>query len=256
MSTPEQIQKALSSLDVNNDNHWTADGLPRLETVKLLSGDQSITRESVTSAAPGFSRASALQAVPPAPPVALPPAPETAGNAPAAVAPAVPAVPAAPVTPAAEAPVSPVQAATIAAATGLPPVDATINPNPLASVPVVNNTALLMQKSEQLTGIEKELEELNRARVDINARIRALQSTADDLRIQIEKLTPANSNQQAIQAYLQSRREALNARAEQISKVRQFESELGVRLSDLAPKRAPIDVAMARRTGHGLNRPK
>lgn len=55
-----KILEALSKLDTNNDNHWTADGLPRIETVRMLSGDQSITREQITAEAPDFSRSSAV----------------------------------------------------------------------------------------------------------------------------------------------------------------------------------------------------
>ncbi len=53
------IQQALSQLDPNNDNHWTQDGSPRIETVKFLSGDPSITREVIASEFPNFNRAAA-----------------------------------------------------------------------------------------------------------------------------------------------------------------------------------------------------
>ena len=55
-----KILEALSKLDTNNDNHWTADGLPRIETVRMLSGDQGITREQITAEAPDFSRSAAI----------------------------------------------------------------------------------------------------------------------------------------------------------------------------------------------------
>lgn len=55
-----KILEALGKLDTANDNHWTADGLPRIETVRMLSGDQSITREQITAEAPDFSRSSAI----------------------------------------------------------------------------------------------------------------------------------------------------------------------------------------------------
>lgn len=53
----QSIITALAKLDVTNENHWTAEGLPRLETVKLLAGDNGITREQVQVAVPGFTRA-------------------------------------------------------------------------------------------------------------------------------------------------------------------------------------------------------
>jgi hypothetical protein len=75
------LKAALSQLDPGNDNHWTAEGLPRIETVRLLSQTPSLTREQLVEADPAFNREAAKAA--------------KAGAAPAAV----PAVPAAPVDP-------------------------------------------------------------------------------------------------------------------------------------------------------------
>ena len=50
------IIEALSKLDVTNDNHWTEQGLPRIETVKFLTNDTSITRDAINAAFPGFNR--------------------------------------------------------------------------------------------------------------------------------------------------------------------------------------------------------
>lgn len=51
----EKIQEALLKLDTSNENHWTQDGLPRLDTIKILASDPSLTRETVSEAAPGFT---------------------------------------------------------------------------------------------------------------------------------------------------------------------------------------------------------
>ena len=56
----KNITDSLSKLDPANDNHWTQDGLPRLDTIKILSGDPSLTREQVTAAAPDFNCTSNL----------------------------------------------------------------------------------------------------------------------------------------------------------------------------------------------------
>lgn len=48
--TQELILEALKGLDPKNDDHWTADGLPRLDVVKA-------GRSAITKAAPNFSRA-------------------------------------------------------------------------------------------------------------------------------------------------------------------------------------------------------
>jgi hypothetical protein len=53
----QAILTALYGLDVKDDNHWTADGLPRLDTVKTLANDGTLTRDLVSAAAPGFTRA-------------------------------------------------------------------------------------------------------------------------------------------------------------------------------------------------------
>ena len=55
-----KILEALGKLDPANENHWTADGLPRIETVRMLAGDQTITREQITAEAPDFSRSAAV----------------------------------------------------------------------------------------------------------------------------------------------------------------------------------------------------
>tara|TARA_R110000822_G_scaffold120633_1_gene254116 strand:- start:11259 stop:11954 length:696 start_codon:yes stop_codon:yes gene_type:complete len=52
------LKEALARLDCNNDEHWTADGLPRMDAiVELLGGDTSVTRKAVTDAVPGLTRA-------------------------------------------------------------------------------------------------------------------------------------------------------------------------------------------------------
>lgn len=52
----EKILEALKKLDSSNDNQWTAEGLPQMAIMKLLVGDQSLTREAVEQASPGFCR--------------------------------------------------------------------------------------------------------------------------------------------------------------------------------------------------------
>ena len=75
-----KILEALSKLDVANDNHWTGDGLPRIDTVRMLASNPGISRDDITKEAPDFSRQNAtiptsaptvIKAVEPA--VALPP---------------------------------------------------------------------------------------------------------------------------------------------------------------------------------------
>lgn len=57
-----KIKDALAKLDVNNDNHWTSDGLPKVDTVKMLAGDQTLDRAAITKADPSFNRDAAKAA--------------------------------------------------------------------------------------------------------------------------------------------------------------------------------------------------
>lgn len=71
------LAQALSKLDPLNDNHWTQDGLPRLDTLKMLTGDQTLTRDAIASQFPDYKRTGAgqvvLDPVVIAPPVLTPP---------------------------------------------------------------------------------------------------------------------------------------------------------------------------------------
>ncbi len=51
----EALTKALASLDAENDEHWTADGLPRVDVVEGLLGGKA-DRQAITEAAPHFTR--------------------------------------------------------------------------------------------------------------------------------------------------------------------------------------------------------
>lgn len=51
------ILTALAALVVATDDHWTEDGLPRVDAVSKLSGIEDLSRQDITDAAPAFSRA-------------------------------------------------------------------------------------------------------------------------------------------------------------------------------------------------------
>lgn len=57
MATQEDIIKALTQLDSGNDEHWTDDGLPRVDVVQKLLKDPDVRRKDINEASPGFSRA-------------------------------------------------------------------------------------------------------------------------------------------------------------------------------------------------------
>ncbi len=50
------IAKALSELDPADDEHWTADGKPKMSALEAILGRADVTRAQVDAAAPGFNR--------------------------------------------------------------------------------------------------------------------------------------------------------------------------------------------------------
>ena len=59
--TAEQLKEALGKLDVENAEHWTADGAPRVDAVASLLGVQGLTRKHITDIAPDFNRTKAAE---------------------------------------------------------------------------------------------------------------------------------------------------------------------------------------------------
>lgn len=50
------LEAALKSLSPDNAEHWTAEGLPRVETIQLLTGNVDHTRAFITAFAPMFTQ--------------------------------------------------------------------------------------------------------------------------------------------------------------------------------------------------------
>ncbi len=48
--------QALDNLDPDNDAHWTANGLPRLDVLRVLTTNEALTRQEVTDVNPAFTR--------------------------------------------------------------------------------------------------------------------------------------------------------------------------------------------------------
>lgn len=55
-----KLLQALAMLDPEVDDHWTADGLPRMDALSALAGGESFTRRQVTEAAPDLTRSTAM----------------------------------------------------------------------------------------------------------------------------------------------------------------------------------------------------
>jgi hypothetical protein len=213
------IQEALRQLDPNNENHWTADGLPRLDTVKLLAGDSGITREHVTAAAPGYTRSAALGGAEPGSGMGTPsPAQETA--------PAAPQAPSQGVGNGAEQAGSGADDGTqVQKATARAEAE-----GPVAVAQRVYDAALAAKEAAD--------RELAQATAALDLCIEAQQQAGGTSTL-ADAVTGYHAQQQAQREEQAARRNALK----------------GVNLKDILPTRAKIDEALARRTGFGNRRP-
>jgi len=219
MADNARILDALRKLDKDNDAHWTSDGMPRLDTIRLLASDQGISREDVSKVAPEFARAnpviSATGAVAASPVVAPTQAAATAAAAP-----------------------SNVQSGVLEQGSGLNPVQAP------PTGPIDGDTALELATGagadEDLDRVERALtiggidvEEvrvaLNQARavldganLDLTKAQEAVASACrdvDDLTTLLARLQP-NTAQDAISGYLQMQRQRIDERVAQAQEIR------------------------------------
>lgn len=243
------LKDTLLKLDVSNDNHWTADGQARIDTVRILAGDPSITREMVDAAAPGFNKATAV------------------GYALAGAAVTAPVAGSAPAT-AAEPQGGEPNAAPLANGAQNAPQAETPQPDESGGGDDESRQAEQSEVEDfgpdavrdEVETLEAELEEIQSAMSDRRRQIDALKQEVDamaireaDLHAAIEAKTDRRSdNVGAIQAYLASQRKILEQRGARKTMIR----ESGLDLKALAAGlRAPIDSAMARKTGRGGKRP-
>ena len=208
MSAGDDIRTALGKLDVKNDDHWTSDGLPRIDALGLPSG---ITRAAVTTAAPQFTRTN----------------------------PSLDEKPKASETPPADGPVAP-------------------EPVVAGTRPVVTNPVAAMPTSEEVAQIEARVAELREVVQSHQAALDAQKSEYDKASRELDRLLELrdrltdrrNENMLGIRAVLERGKVE---RAEK-AKVAQELRSIGV-TAKLLQSKSPIDQAMARKTGHGLNRP-
>lgn len=59
-----ELKEALASLDMENDEQWTKDGLPKVDVVAALVEDENLTRSAITDAAPQFTRENPVIEIP------------------------------------------------------------------------------------------------------------------------------------------------------------------------------------------------
>lgn len=233
----EQILAALRQLDPSNDNHWTAEGSPRLDTVKLLAGGAAVSRDQLAAAAPGYSRATAgayWQATQPpaAAPTQAPPAPTSTQ----------------PTTPAASEPPGPDSVAAggndgqgqqpSADAGAGAGADAQAEPDPVSKLEAYHAEGL------------KFLASLRKERGELDAEIKKTEEALDRVVQEIDKARQAAGVGGSVFVdYLRAQQAVRDQRAARV------EAMKGVDLKSVLPTKAKIDEIFKRRQGHGERRP-
>lgn len=225
-----KIVEALLKLDVKNDNHWTADGLPRLDTVKMLASDQALTRDSVAAAAPGFSRTTATGYTAPSAEQQAPQAQGQGGSGEQQQS-------AAPQ--ASQATESDQRADDLDAGQAEQP-----KMEGSAGVATDDIAALEAALAEQ----EELVSKIRAHKVEVDKAFEEARAKEDELRVKLEEARPQRNTGNDIQDYLAAQRKNLEARAARQQMIR----ESGINLKELASNlKAPIDAARARRNTRG-----
>lgn len=254
-----ELKEALQKLDPGNDNHWTQDGSPRLETVKFNNGGNAVTREEIEKDFPGFNKstAAAYWLTYQEPANGAQQGTEGAGSEqgsgdPAATPPAAP-----------QAAQGGDQQSPSAGGEGATPAEGTLAGDPPAETE---------QSEVEVGDIDSdEIEALEKTFQEIQEHIAHLRGEVDNLNLEIDRVArieqkvhnaiqrkrrergdhkPAN----AIQEYLASQKRA----AEERGKARRSLAESGLNLKELAKAigKSPLDQSMARptaRRGRGSN---
>ena len=234
----QAILAALKALDVSNDNHWTADGQPRLDTVKMLAADPSLTRDAVTLAAPGLTRATAAGFAYPDTTAAPAPAADTAvgqGDSTENTA---------------------TGAGAEATGQGGGDSGATFSDEQAQQPEVADGLgsgpdevpSLEAQLAEAVAHTEKVRQALDMVNTELAASIKR----EDALRDEMRKAGPKDTNQDAIKAYLKAQVTKGAERAARQALIKESGLDLKALARDL---KSPLDAAMARKTGRGGQRP-
>lgn len=215
MADSNLIKQALAKLDVNNDNHWTAEGQPRIDTVKMLASDQTITRDDITKASPEFTRETATAAL-------------------------------------TQAPVAQTGQGSAGADSNEPPVDN--QPPAIQETAVIVAPVNLDEYDAAIADAWEAVDEMNQARVKFDEeyakRVKAYDA-AVDAKVQAGA---GETVVNAIQGYHESQKRLLQARADR-GRTLQEAGLTAKDLSALLPGRSPIDAAMGRKTSRGTQRP-
>lgn len=204
-----KVLEALGKMDPMNDNHWTSDGMPRIDTVKFLAGDPTLTREMVTAEAPDFTRQAllAMQATASATPPAVPT--ETAPAVAAAAAPVVTEQAGAPVT-------------------------------------IAQPVERVVDYDAAIEAAQRILQDAITARNEANDKVAEVQNALDDLINAKHASGEAETTMDVIQGYLKSQQGVLQERARRAQVLKESGVTLED-IKNLIPQASPLDQALARK---------
>lgn len=218
----ESIIKGLTALDPSNDSHWTTDGQPRLDIVRTLASDPTVSREGINKVAPGFSRS----------------APVITGGT--------------EVTPQA-----PAQPAVQQAATVVTPTTETVPqaPEKAAAPASKGDTQTTESESKEVDTVEsvtKEMEQVQEAMAYANeqrskwgSHVEECQNRIHALQNKLARLAgPGPNSQTAIQKYLENQKKLLSQRAVIGDALRSMDFD-PVKLAK--GLQSPLDAALARK---------
>lgn len=211
----DQINEALALLDPANDEHWTADGAPRVDVVQELTGLEKLVRKDITTAAPNFTRATAAAPEPEPSEGDDEQEPDAAEQD--------------------EGPDSPELAELKAQAEEL--------------VPEEPSDEVRAQAREEFAALEAKFKALAKDREDIAKELEQAQKEMDEAYDRMLKVDPDMTNGEAIQEFIKRQNQNRLDRALRTQKILQ-----GIDRKTLDP-RAPIDAAMARNNSRGSTRP-
>jgi hypothetical protein len=216
------ILAALSKLDATNNNHWTSEGLPRIDTVKFLAGGAEVSRDDITKAAPNFTRTN---------PVLDAHAPVTTQGDHAASA-------------GTETP----PATAVQATEALAPIQGShhgeVHPQAAEGVESVGEFVYAdASVEEKLAFAQTKLAECEQEVVLATRERDAVSAEVDRLVYATHQETTQQDNATAIRDYLSVQAANLEAKAEQLTRFR----ESGLDLRALVPGPAPLDAALSGR---------
>lgn len=215
------IIEALKKLDPADDNHWTAEGLSRLDTVRMIAEDPAITRDAIEAAAPAFTRTTAADYDFSAAAAALA-GDKSQGNANPN-----------PFAPAAATPQSEAENATVETQT-----EAETAPQTVEKDEVADLEAALTEAEQHTAKVKAELAAAEKAFKDA-------QAAEDAIRVKLHKAGATQNNEAIIQDYLKRQLDEYAAKQAAADKL----AAAGLNLKQLqaAANVSPLDAALAAR---------